>query len=235
MKTLFRWLVRIVLALAGLTVLLLVILLLLKDTIAKSYAERNIRDRTGMDARIQHLEVGLLTPTLNLEGLRIYNSAEFGGGTLLEMPELRVEYVIPENLRSGKLRFKTVRLNISEINVVKSKEGNINLAIPGLDKDPTKRPGHTNKTDSAGVDFGGIDTLYLSIGKLRYTDLSVPGSQPTEIPIGIKNEVGRNLRTEADIANWFSSVVLKLYMQNWVKGSGSSPLRSLFPESPKRR
>jgi len=46
-----------------------------------------------MDARIEKMEVGLATPTVNLEGLKLYNTADFGGGTFLEMPELRVEYV----------------------------------------------------------------------------------------------------------------------------------------------
>src|SRR5688500_2313291 len=102
MKTLFRWLVRLAVTLVLLSIVLVVVALLLKDVIAKNIAERNLRSETGLDAKISKLEVGLLTPTLNLEGMKLYNAAEFGGGTFLEMPELRMEY-IPGEVRDGRL------------------------------------------------------------------------------------------------------------------------------------
>src|SRR5512144_2709104 len=119
MKTLFKWLVRIIVSLFLLAVLLLVIGVLLKDVIAKSLAERNLRDSTGMDAKISKLEVNLGTPTVNLEGLKLYNTPEFGGSTFLDLPELRIEY-IPGDIREGKLHFKSVRLNLAEVHVVKN-------------------------------------------------------------------------------------------------------------------
>src|SRR4026208_2402307 len=102
MKALFRWFFRIALATLVLLVVLVVIALLLKDVIAKNLAERNLRDSTGMDAKISNLEVGLLTPTLSMEGMKLYNPSEFGGGTFLDMPELRMEY-IPADGRGRQL------------------------------------------------------------------------------------------------------------------------------------
>src|ERR1044071_1294157 len=101
MKTFFRWVFRIAVTLIFLLIVLLVVGVLLKDIIAKSLAERNLRDNTGMDAKLEKMEVGLATPIVNLEGLKLYNTPDFGGGTFLEMPELRIEY-IPEEIRGGK-------------------------------------------------------------------------------------------------------------------------------------
>ncbi|HWN96783.1 MAG TPA: hypothetical protein VNT99_17270, partial [Methylomirabilota bacterium] len=64
MRTFFKWLVRIGVTLFLLAITLLVIAVLLKDVIAKSIAERNLRDSTGMDAKISKLEVNLSTPTV---------------------------------------------------------------------------------------------------------------------------------------------------------------------------
>jgi uncharacterized protein involved in outer membrane biogenesis len=206
MRTLFRWLIRLFVTLLILGVVVAVIGVLLKDVIAKSIAERNLRDTTGMDARISRLEVGLATPTVNLEGLKLYNTADFGGGTFLDLPELRMEY-LPENVRDGKLRFKTVRLHLAEVHIVKNKSGRTNIEM--LQKETRRKSGGAkDKTDKPVVDFGGIDTLYLTIGKIRITDEKDPRNNDV-IDIGLKDEVGRNLKTEAEITQWFQLVMLR--------------------------
>src|ERR1051325_8448873 len=230
MKTVFRWLVRIAVTLAFLLVVLIVVALLLKDAIAKNLAERNLRDATGMDAKISKLEVGLATPTLNLEGIKLYNTAQFGGGTFLEMPELRVEY-IPDDIRTGKLHFKTLRLHLSEVTIVKTKDGKTNLDV--LDKEMKKKTARDkNKTHKDPVEFGGIDELYLPVGKMKFVDLGNPQNN-REINLGIKDEVGRNLRTEAEITAWFQLVVFRLMFTNQ---DIQDSLRTLIegPKKPKR-
>ena len=230
MKTLFRWFFRIAIAVVLLFVVLVVVALLFKDVLAKNLAERNLRDSTGMDAKISNLEVGLLTPTLSMEGMKLYNSSEFGGGTFLDMPELRMEY-IPDDVRSGKLRFKTLRLHLSELTVVKTKDGKTNLdALDKQMKNKTARD--KNKTDKDPVEFGGIDELYLTIEKLKFIDLGNPQNN-REINLGLKDEVGRNLKTEAEITGWFGLVVIKLMLTN---PDTQDTLRSLIegPGKPKR-
>jgi uncharacterized protein involved in outer membrane biogenesis len=216
MKTLFKWLVRLAVTLFLLLIVLLVIGVLLKDVIAKSIAERNLRDNTGMDAKISKLEVNLSTPTVNLEGLKLYNTPEFGGSTFLDLPELRIEYV-PGDIRGGKLHFKTVRLHLAEVHVVKNKDGKTNIDL--LQKEAKKKAsGQKSKTDKPGVDFGGIDTLYLTVGKIRITDESDPRNNQV-IDVGIKDEVGQNLKDEAQITQWFSGVVLKLALRDAMMNS----------------
>jgi translation elongation factor EF-1beta len=231
MKTLFRWLVRLTVTLILLFIVLIVVALLLKDVIAKNLAERNLRDSTGMDAKISKLEVGLSTPTLNLEGMKLYNTAEFGGGTFLEMPEMRVEY-IPGDVRGGKLRFKTLRLHLSEVTIVKTKDGKTNLDV--LDKEMKKKTARDKKkTDKDPVEFGGIDELYLTIEKLKVIDLGNPQNNRV-INLGLKDEVGRNLKTEAEITGWFGLVVIKLMLMN---PDTQDSLRSLIegPKKPRRQ
>lgn len=219
MRTFFRWAFRIVVTLIFLFIVLAVVGVLLKDVIAKSLAERNLRDSTGMDAKIEKFEVGLATPTINLEGLKLYNTADFGGGTFLEMPELRIEY-IPDDFRGGKLRFKTVRLHISEVNVVKNRQGKTNIEI--LQKEAAKKSsGQKNRTDVPGIDFGGIETLYLTIGKIRLTDEANPRNNEV-IEVGLKEEVGRNLKSEAEIEQWFRAVMFRRALVEMVSGSRES-------------
>lgn len=208
MKTFFRWLFRTCVALVILAVALAVIAVVLKDVIAKSLTERNLRQNTGMDAKIAKMEIGLATPVVSLEGLKLYNTDDFGGSTFLEMPELRVEYA-PDDVRAGKVRFKTVRLNLAEVHIVKNKSGKTNLEM--MQKLSKKRSEDKDGGGGGvpGVDFGGIDALYLTVGKIRITDESDPRNNDV-IDVGVKEEAGRNLKTEADIAVWFSGVLFKV-------------------------
>ena len=218
MKTLFRWVVRIFVTLFFLFIVLLVVAVLLKDVIAKSIAERNLRDSTGMDAKISRLEVNLGTPTVNLEGLKLYNTPDFGGSTFLDLPELRIEYV-PGDIRQGKLHFKTVRLNLAEVHVVKNKSGKTNIDL--LQKETKKKTsGQKSQTDKPGVDFGGIDTLYLTVGKIRITDETDPRNDQV-IDVGIKDEVGKDLKDEAAIAQWFNSVLIRMAFREAMTSSRS--------------
>jgi uncharacterized protein involved in outer membrane biogenesis len=216
MKSLFKWLFRIFVALFFVFIVLLVVAVLFKDVLAKSLAERNLRDSTGMDAKISKLEVNLGTPTVNLEGLKLYNTPDFGGSTFLDLPELRIEYV-PDDIGGGKLHFKTLRLNLAEVHIVKNKNGKTNLEM--LQNETKKKSaGKKPKTDLPGVDFGGIDTLYLTVGRIRITDESDPRNNEV-IEVGIKDEVGRDLKDEAAMTQWFSGVLLKLAIRDAVTGT----------------
>ena len=218
MKTFFRWTVRIAVTLFLLVIVLVVVAVLLKDVIAKSLTERNLRDNTGLDAKISKLEIGLATPTINLEDLKLYNTEQFGGGTFLQMPELRVEYA-PEDIRSGKLHFKTVRLNLAEVHIIKSKDGKTNIDV--LDKEVKKRSRrHKEKSAKLDLEFN-IDTLYLTIGKIRITDEGNPKNNDV-IDIGLKEAVGKNLKSEEEITAWVQLVLLRQAMAEAFSRSAQS-------------
>ena len=224
MKTLLRWIIRLCVTLLFLLVLLAIVVLLLKDPILKALSERDLRKRTGMDAKIARLEVGLATPTVHLEGLKLYNTADFGGGTFLDLPELRAEYV-PEAMWppwSWEVRLKTVRLNLAEVHVVRGKNGRTNIEM--MQSAARERSGRKKGGGGLGLEFGGIETLYLTVGRIRITDESDPRNNDV-IELGLKEEVGKNLKNEAEITQWFSGVVLKLALRDAMSGSRSSQER----------
>jgi hypothetical protein len=218
MRSLFKWVFRIALALVLLAIVLVVALLLLKDTLAKSAAEKNLRDSTGMDAKIAKFDVGVLTHTVDIEGLKIYNKPEFGGGTFLELPELRVE-VVPESMRSGKLRFKTMRVNLAEVTVVRNADGKLNTE--DLAKETKRKTsGEKSKTDVPGVDFGGIDTVIVSIGTIKVRDLRDPRNNADYV-VGMKEATGHNLKTEDELRMWLMlQVTFAMAQQASATGKG---------------
>lgn len=206
MKFIFRWLFRLLI----LAIVLAVSALLLKDTIVKSIAESRLRQSLGVEVRIGRMEVGLLTPTVSMENLRVFNPAEFGGSPFLELPELHLEYD-RDAARQGVVMLKLLRLNVSELNIVRNAAGQTNLVgLAAFLHHPGAaariRNGSTPRQE--GSSFGGIQTLNLSLGKITFTDLKPP-AVTREFRVDVRNEVATDLKSELDILSVLARILLR--------------------------
>src|SRR5207247_1814798 len=113
MKKLFKWVFRLLFVL----VIVLAILVLFRDTIAKAAAKRQIRNDTGMEVTIGRVDIGLRSPTVTIQNLALMNTADFGASRFLDLPEVHVEYD-RTGLLSGKVHLRLLRFNLGEIHVV---------------------------------------------------------------------------------------------------------------------
>jgi hypothetical protein len=183
MKTLFRWAFR-------LLILLLVLLIagiLLLDTIAKEIFEYKLAQSTGLEVKINSVNVGLLNPRLTVEGLVIYNRLEFGGSPLLDMPELHAEYD-RDALWSQKVHLRLLRVNIAQISVIEDTNGRLNLRLAEKQIRQSGTTTDSNGHTSAPYQFTGIDTLNLTLGTGYFRSLKNPNMNETLTP-HMTNEV----------------------------------------------
>src|SRR5256714_13106732 len=197
-KFIFRWAFRLLI----LAIVLVVALILLKDQILKNVAESQIRKSTGMDVKIGALHVSLTQLIFNLDNFVLYNTAEFGGGTFLDVPDLHLEFYPDASKR--ELRFKLVRMNVRELNIVENQQGHTNItSIAGaLEKL------QSNNTNANEAVFKGIDTLNLSVGKVRYVNMRIP-QRNQEINLALQNEIVQNVRSWDDMAGILFKVLLR--------------------------
>jgi len=100
---------------------------------------------------------------------KLYNPPEFGGSTFIDIPELRVQYDL-QGLRSKKVRLNLVRLNLGELHIVQNKDGKTNLRA--LQERQKQKPSPTSREPK--LQFEGIDTLMLAIGRLKFTSEKNP-------------------------------------------------------------
>ena len=190
MKWLFKWLFRLVLLL----VVLLAVLVLSKDAIVKAAVERQVRAQTGMDVKIGRFRVGIFSPVVAIEDLRLYNTPEFGGTAFVNIPELHVKYDRVSLVRR-KLHITLLRLDLAELNIVKNEAGKTNL-VSMMDQARRQRPPSRNRPPD--IEFAGIDVLNLSLGRLRLLDLK-DRQKSGELYIGLRDQVFRNLKSESDV------------------------------------
>jgi uncharacterized protein YhdP len=215
MKFVFRWAFRLLV----LALVLAVGLLLLKDLILREWVQYQARAATGLDVRIGGLSLSLFQPIFSLKDLTVFNPAEFGGGPLISLPEVHVEYD-RGRLASRHLRLRLLRVSVSEMSVVQDAAGRSNLDAIGA-----SLRARTNQTGGSGLAFDGIDTLNLSLGMVRYLNLGAPERNRT-YDLRIRNEVLTNLRTQSDVYLAFARLAFKATM------GGTAPPGLTLPRPP---
>ena len=188
MKTLFKWLFRLTAA----AVLVLVLAVLCRNVILREVLEWQIHSRTGMDARIGYVNLGLMTAALRIEDAKVYYPADLGGVKLLEIPELYVEYDRGALWRRH-VNIPRVRLNLSEVNVI---EGRFGLPPPREPSRSPAAPTTTNRPNQA-MAFDGIERLELSLGRVKFSSPKA-GSPAREIPVNLQNLTLKNLKSPSD-------------------------------------
>ncbi|MBI5772205.1 MAG: hypothetical protein HZA89_00500 [Verrucomicrobia bacterium] len=235
MKFLVRWAFRLLILL----IVLLVAAVLLFDTIVKALLEKSIATQTGLTAQIGRVEVGLIHPKLRLENFTLYNSAEFGGSPMLQMPELHMEYDFSA-LCSRQVHLRLLRVNIGEVNEVVNAAGVDCLKTEGVFTSfffPSSKGRNgqavavTNKTSAAqsGWQFTGIDTLNFTIGKLKRSRLDQPGSAK-ETNLDLNSLVLTNLTSAEDaLGKLVSTVWIQLALKRLTSPSSSPPAPKANP------
>jgi hypothetical protein len=220
MKTLWRWAFRLFILL----LVLLVAAILLMDTIAREIIKYQIRDRTGLEAKIGKLSIGLFNPTITAENVVLYNSAEFGGSPFIEMPELFIEYDRAA-LRSNKLHCKLIRLNLARFDVIEDKNGRLNL--DAMSKHKSTSGGlniSTNKTTN-GWQFLGIDTLNFTLaGQAHFSSFKLPGKNSL-LNVDMREQVLNQVKAWSDLNGVYASILLR---------NGIFPGGSSVPDDPKQ-
>jgi hypothetical protein len=217
---------RAALVVAGCLLALALGLWFFREPILRAIVEHRIRSQTGLTACIGRIELEFGSGRLTARDFRLLNRPEFGGQALLDLPELHVE-LDPESARTGKLRFRELRVHLAEVNVVRNAEGHLNLEALAAQIAPSALP--------AGFEFGGIDRLVLTLGRVTYTDLAQPANNH-EVRLGVDQEVVENLRSEDEVNRWLASFVVRRVLETWLTQRGEARvgllelLRHSFPK-----
>jgi uncharacterized protein involved in outer membrane biogenesis len=211
MKWIFKWLLRLAFAAVALVVVTVIVLLLSYNSILRVTMERQIRAQTGMDVEIGSLKIALTSPTVEIQNLKIHNSPDFGGTPFLDIPEIHIEYD-RSALARREIHLKLLRFNLGELDIVKNQAGQTNIFLPGIKSPVQKSSGGGNPMadfkKQSGFDFTGIDMLNVSIGKMKYIDLSNQQND-REQTIGIDSLVIPNVKSPTDLMGLAADIALR--------------------------
>jgi hypothetical protein len=153
----------------GVLLIALVGVLLGKNLIAKAAVIGGAKAMTGLNVQVRDLDVGFPRTAVRIQGLRVMNPSGFPDPLMLEMPEIFVDYDLGAFVK-GKAHLETVRLNLKELNVIRSADGKLNLdSIRAIQSG--QAPGKAQRSAPPGraPEFA-IDVLELKVGKVVFKD-----------------------------------------------------------------
>jgi hypothetical protein len=209
MRTFQSWFFRILWWLTFVAIVLVVIVIVNREWIARELVERQIRNITGMEPEMHGFSFGMLDSKVTLNSFRLHNTAEFGGTLLLDAPEVHIEYD-RDALRRHEIHIKLMRMDINELDVVKNDAGATNIMSLINAMAPRKSGGGSRAfAPLNGYKFTGIDLLNISIGTVKFVDLK-DQRRNRMVAIGIENQIYNNVMSPADLHG--------LSGQLWVRG-----------------
>lgn len=172
---------------------LVVALLLSKDAVARTAVEQQLRAQTGMEVKIKKLSLKVFWPTATLEDVTLYNPADFGGIPFLRIREMQVEYD-PEALAHREVKLKLMKLDVTELAVVRNDRDQTNIIALATGAKPARR--------SEWFDFKAIDVLNLSIQRVNFVDLQNQRQQ-RQFNWNERNQIFRDIKSSDEFYRAF--------------------------------
>jgi len=196
MRRLLRWALRLALGVLFLSLVCGAAIMLLRDTLARNMLTSRLRSATGMEVKISAVHVGVFAPTLSIKGFKLYNTADFGGGLCLEVPELHIEYD-RSALRARQIHLTLLKLDLAELSEVVDKNGRRNF--DPAQKHKKEHKDSTKPKDSPGQwKFTGIDVLKATLGTFYISNLA--SGEKEKIEFGVTNQILHHVKSWSDLA-----------------------------------
>ena len=172
---------------AGIFVALAVGVVLAKNVIAKTAVMGGVRAMTGLDLQIRGMQVGLFKRAVGIQGLVLKNPSGFPDPVMMDLPDLYVAYDLGAFL-ARKIHLQEVRLHVKEFNVIRDRQGRLNLDSLKVVQESKGQTAPPQKTPQPAPEML-VDTLHLQIGKVVYKDYS-HGGKPVvqEFPINLDEQ-----------------------------------------------
>lgn len=124
----------------------------------------------GAPMTLKGFSLGVLTQSVRLKGLVVYNPKGFPSGTLINIPLIRVDYDLSRLLKK-QIHIPNLTLELKEIVLVKNKNGALNVESLKITQER-----HKEEKPAKAMPFR-IDIAHLAMGKLVYKDYS-GGAEP---------------------------------------------------------
>lgn len=179
MKKLFLWI-------AGILVILLVVLFLSLNLIARLSVQYGATKMTGFPLEIGSVSLGLFSSKVDVHDLKLMNPSEFQEKMFVDMPQLYVDYRLGSML-SGAPHINDMLINIKQLVIVKNTKGESNAQ---------KLKGVVSSGKSSSKYY--VDTLRVHIGTVTIKDYSRP--KPTERNVTLNVDATyKNISDSTDI------------------------------------
>lgn len=175
-----------------LIIIISIVFIIKKNVIVKRLLKTGAENALGLPITMEDLDVSILGTHLKIEGLRIYNPQGFKEKEMAYIPLIYIVCDPTEYLKSKKLHFYFLDLNIERINIIKNKEGKSNIEQIKAVKNREQKP-------KEKIAFQ-IEIFRLNLGDIYYMDYYKGHVQKPRIySLRIKDATFSNIDSPDDV------------------------------------
>lgn len=165
-------------------------------TLALSY-------QLGAEVSARGVKMDWKNTGFEIQGLEIGNPYDFPRGLLADIPLVIVSADLPSVFR-GVLRLKTVGIDVRGLQVMNVPQKGLNiLALKSLQRSSEERTSASRAAIEAKMKkympAVSIDELILSVGDIKYLDMSGPSLRQSHYKAGIRGATYYNICTTHDL------------------------------------
>jgi len=175
--------------------LLFATFVLVKHLRIKDIIETEIEHNLGINVSINKIEHSPLLAHIKISGMTIHNPFGFVDSELAYIESLHIVFDPIEILTREKPNIYLVALDLKRLNIIKNKEGKINIKeiVPVKETD-------VSKDDQNPFYF---DILVLSVGEVKYIEYTEKTREVNSYPINIKDATFVGLQNENEVVKMF--------------------------------
>lgn len=206
-----------------LAVVLLFAFCWVRDFLLKSLIGTVASSVTGAPTRVGGLSLSVIRQSVRISNFKMHNPQGFPKDILVDIPKMNVTCNLAA-LVTGKIHLRQLELEIKEINIVKNKEGKLNVDALKITEG---KPGEKDKKKPAKQLAIQIDTLSLEMGRVVSRDYSVDGPPLVKVyDINLKKTY-KNIASAQQLAALIISEPLKAAGIQGLKVYGASMLTGM--------
>ncbi|MGE5197792.1 MAG: hypothetical protein ACM3IL_04735 [Deltaproteobacteria bacterium] len=189
-------------------IVLVIALIAGRNFIVKAAVNKGIKAATGLDVQVERINIGLLSSTIEIVSLKVYNPSGFTDRLMADTPLIYVDYDLGGLLKS-RVHLNKVKIDIKELLVVLNEQGKLNFNSLALlmPKPSGSKPPEVK-----------IDELALKIEKVGYKSyLPAIGTKTGEFNPGI-DETFTNVTNPSVVAgDILKKILSRVGMSNFAK------------------
>jgi hypothetical protein len=195
---------------------ILLALLLITGLVFYYVAEKNLfvkkllieksENLLGLKIEIADLDVSPFATHLRIEGLKISNPEGFPEKEMAYIPSLIMVCDPIKYMREKKMHYYLIDLNVDYVNIIKNKDGLVNLKEIKPFKNREEKPKEKDKNKPGNY---YVEIFRLNLGDIYYIQHTPEGAVKTKkYPLQIKNALFSNIDNPRDILDL---IVIKIF------------------------
>ena len=194
-------------------VILVGVLLVGKNVIAKVAIEQGVRMVTGLGLKMEDFDFSLTKSYVGIKGLHLFNPSGYPDRVMVDLPVVYIDYEFAPLLQGKGIHVEEIRVHLREFTAVRNEKGKLNVdtlkPVQKEKKEAREKTAQPVREPAGKPAEVKVDNLMLRIERVTFKDYSA-GGEPSVKEYNLNlNEEYHNIKNLNQVV---SIIIIKIMM-----------------------